>query len=188
MMMAAQKERKPGDFRSTGMNKRAVFLALSMMLTAGTGTTYGATPEPHASDPVTQPRTDSTTSGQRIVVPLSVFSDAKTGTYWTLKIATLLLKKGAAVTLVLFADGARLADNRSMEEFQESGEAVPFWKLFSSFVESGGTVLVEEQSAGLIGLTAPNLRLGTKIASADEIATLMMKADKILTFPSSGQN
>ncbi|HEY9869304.1 MAG TPA: DsrE family protein [Candidatus Obscuribacterales bacterium] len=170
------------------MNKWTLFLALSIMLTLGTGTTYGATVETHAPDPAAHPRAEAGSSGQRIVVPLSVFSDAKTGTYWTLKIATLLLKKGATVTLVLFADGARLADNRSVEEFQESGESVPFWKFFTTFVEGGGAVLVEEQSAGLIGLTATSLRAGSKFASAEEIADLMMKADKILTFPSSGQN
>lgn len=170
------------------MNKRILLLVLSTMLTVGAATTYGATVETKTSDPAAHPHSGGAPSAQRIVVPLSVFSDAKTGTYWTLRIATLLLKRGATVTLVLFADGARLADNRSMEEFQESGESVPFWKFFTTFIEGGGAVLVEEQSAELIGLTGTNLRAGSKLASAEEIADMLLKADKILTFPSSGQN
>src|SRR5262245_25034308 len=58
-----------------------------------------------------------------IVVPLTSMGAEKStrGTYWILKSSTILISKGAAVTLLLYADGARLADMRSAQEFQEAG-------------------------------------------------------------------
>ncbi len=121
---------------------------------------------------------------QSIVVPLSTLGSEKStrGTYWILKSSTLLASKGAAVSLLLFADGARLADTRSAQEFQEAGDSLPLWKLFDTFVEAGGEVLVESSSAEAVGLTAKDLRTGAKLATAEELADLILKSNKILSF------
>ena len=89
------------------------------------------------------------------------------------------------MTLLLYGDGARLADTRSAEEFQEAGDSLSFWNLFGTFVEAGGEVFVETSSADAIGLTAKDLRSGAKLGTAEDLAAVILKADKVLSFSGS---
>jgi len=168
----------------TARTKFALLLTASAVLLTTDSAIAKARPEggdsSSAAPVVTQAR-------QTIVVPLTTLAAEKSsgGTFWLLKSATLLASKGAAVTLLLYGDGARLADGRSAEEFQEAGDSLGFWNLFGRLVEAGGQVLVETSSADAIGLTAKDLRTGAKLATAEELAALILKADKVVSFTGS---
>ena len=164
--------------------KFAVVLTASAVLLTAHGALAKARSE--GADPSTAAPA-AVSARQTIVVPLTTLAAEKSarGTYWLLKSSTLLANKGAAVTLLLYGDGARLADTRSAEEFQEAGDSLAFWNLFGTFVEAGGEVFVETTSADAIGLTAKDLRPGAKLATAEELAALILKADKVVSFTGS---
>lgn len=149
--------------------------------------TAGSAPAKVQPESATSQTAASAQHRQSIVVPLSSMGAEKStrGTYWILKSSTLLAGKDAAVTLLLYADGARLVDMRSAEEFQEAGDTLSFWKLYDKFVEAGGTAVVESSTAEAIGLTSKDLRPGAKIATAEEMSALILNADKILSFTGS---
>jgi predicted peroxiredoxin len=165
----------------TAGSKFALLLTASSLLLTTHGAMAKARSEgtdPSTAAPAVAP------ARQTIVVPLTTLAAEKSagGTFWLLKSSTLLASKGASVTLMLYGDGARLADTRSAEEFHEAGDSLAFWNLFGTFVEAGGEVLVETTSAEAIGLTTKDLRPGTKLSTAEDLAALILKADKVVSF------
>jgi len=121
-------------------------------------------------------------AGQKIVIPISIFSDAQLGGYWTMRMASGLQGKGAAVTILLFTNGVRLADNRAEDDFGLEGETVPISKSFADFTGAGGKIFVESDYAKKIGLNEEFLRAGSHFADDAQMCDMILGADKVLSF------
>ena len=125
------------------------------------------------------------TNAQQIVVLMSAFSDNRNGVFWSLDMSNRLQEKGAKVTVMLFAEAVRLADNRTPQQFEESIQDLPFWKAFDDFVSSGGKVLVESSTANRLGIVQANLRAGAQLADDGDMADAILSSGKVLYFGAS---
>lgn len=121
-------------------------------------------------------------AGKRIAIPISVFSDAQLGGYWTMRMASLLQKKGARVSILLFANGVRLADRRAVDDFGVESEPVPISKRFSDFTAAGGRILVESEYAARVGMTGQTLRDGAEFVDDARMADELLQADQVISF------
>lgn len=118
---------------------------------------------------------------QHIVIHLSHAVDDLTSAAMALRIGITLRSKGAQATLLLDREGARLADTRQTLDLSTRRGKV-LGAMYADFVQAGGTLLVCSHCAGAIGLTRESLRSGASIADDDEIAQLILDADKILDY------
>jgi predicted peroxiredoxin len=118
---------------------------------------------------------------QRIVVHLSHYSDDLHAVNMALELGTMLADSGAAVTLFADLEGARLGDRRSPRSLRW-GSGKPVSELFNAFVDAGGNVVLCPHCANAAGISEDDLRDGARIGTPEEIAALLLAADKILDY------
>ncbi len=118
---------------------------------------------------------------QKIVVHLGSFTNDLHSAFMAFSLATNMQKAGASVTVFLDREGVRLADQRERGDLTW-GDSGPISKAMSDFVAAGGKVVVCPHCAELAGMTASNLRPGATLASHQDVASLMIDADKVIDF------
>ena len=118
---------------------------------------------------------------QKVVVHLSHFTDDLHAVSMALALATNLQKAGAAVTLFLDLEGARLADAR-LDRDLGWGSGPTVSERFGAFVEAGGSVVVCAHCAKAAGLDDGKLRKGARIGADDEVGKLFLGADNVVDY------
>jgi sulfur relay (sulfurtransferase) complex TusBCD TusD component (DsrE family) len=109
------------------------------------------------------------------------FSDNPHAAEMAIKLANELQKRKVDVVLLLDVNGVQAAA-------KEPGGKAPLnakqalSDSYSSFVSAGGHVLICPHCAKVAGLTTQDLKANTKIASEDEVAQAILKADKIIDY------
>lgn len=116
------------------------------------------------------------------VVHLSHFSDDLHAVFMALKVATMVREKGDDVALFVDLEGARLADRRLPAGMRWGTSDLTVGELFDAFIKAGGTVQVCPHCAQAAGITADDLRTGASILTADELATMLAAADKVIDY------
>ena len=79
-------------------------------------------------------------------------------------------------------EGVRLADQRQPNDLRWGSNKSSLKSLYLVYVKAGGKVLVCPHCAKAQGLTRKSLRAGAKIAAPEQLATLLLEADKILDY------
>lgn len=118
---------------------------------------------------------------QKIVVHLGSFTNDLHSAFMAFSLATNMQKAGASVTVFLDREGVRLADQRERGDLTW-GDSGPISKAISDFVGAGGKVMVCPHCAELAGMKAPDLRPGATWGTHQDVASLMIDADKVIDF------
>ncbi|NJL27596.1 MAG: DsrE family protein [Thermoanaerobaculia bacterium] len=118
---------------------------------------------------------------QKVVIHLKHYSDNLHAVSMALKLGTAIQKKGGEVTLMLDLEGARLADARQPQDLRWGGET-PMATFYEAFTNAGGKVLVCPHCANAAGLKEKDLRGGARIGTEDDLAQLILDADKVLDY------
>lgn len=98
-----------------------------------------------------------------------------------LSLATNLRQGGAAVTLFLDLEGARLADRRGFDKLRW-GTGPTIADQLAKFVEAGGSVMLCPHCAEAAGIGSGDLRDGTRIAKDGEVRAPFLKASKVIDY------
>lgn len=120
-------------------------------------------------------------AAQKIVVHLGSFTDDLHSAFMAFSLATNMQKAGAEVTVFLDREGVRLADKRERGDLTW-GDSGPISKAMSDFVDAGGKVVVCPHCGDLAGMSAADLRPGAAWATHQDVAALMIAADKVIDF------
>jgi predicted peroxiredoxin len=121
-------------------------------------------------------------AGQKIVVHLKHWTDDLHAVFMAVKLAGAMQAKGAAVTLFVNLEGARLADANQPGDMLWGTGGHPLSEYYAAFVEAGGKVLICPHCAMAAGIKADSLRHGARIAADDEVVDALLAADKILDY------
>ena len=111
---------------------------------------------------------------QQIVVHLTHYTDNLHAALMALRFAGAMQEKGAQVTLLLDVDGVYLADAWQPPNLRWLSE------YYDAFVKAGGKVLVCPHCA--MAARMESLRPGARMAEADDLANVILTADKILDY------
>ncbi len=125
------------------------------------------------------------TAKQNIVVHLSHFTDDLHRASMAMNIATALLKAGADVTVFVDLEGVRLVDKKLPKDLIWGvGEKKPTaQELYSAYIAAGGKIVVCPHCAHAAGIDKADLLTGAVLAKGpDEIAALMLAADKVIDY------
>jgi predicted peroxiredoxin len=118
---------------------------------------------------------------QNVVVHLGSFTNDLHSAFMAFSLATNLQKAGANVTVFLDREGVRLADTRERGDLTW-GDSGPISKAMTDFTAAGGKVVLCPHCAELAGIAATNVRSGARMATHEEVAKLMLDADKVIDF------
>lgn len=99
-----------------------------------------------------------------------------------LKMANTLQAKGARLTLFLDLEGVRLADSRRPDILSWGASQDTINTMYNKFIDAGGKVVLCPHCAEHEGLKAGDLRKGAALGSTDQLATMILEADKILDY------
>jgi predicted peroxiredoxin len=121
------------------------------------------------------------TGQQKIVVHLKHFTDDLHAAFMAVKLAGALKDEGADVTMFVDLEGVGLADSRQPQDLRW-GHSRALSDYYAAWVKKGGRVLVCPHCAKAAGLQAGSLREGAKIGTEQEVAALLISADKILDY------
>jgi sulfur relay (sulfurtransferase) complex TusBCD TusD component (DsrE family) len=118
---------------------------------------------------------------QQVVVHLGSFTNDLHSAFMALSLATNMQKAGASVTVFLDREGVRLADRTERGDLTW-GDSGAISTAMDGFVGAGGKVLACPHCAELAGVAAANLRAGARLGTHEEVARLMLDADKVIDF------
>ncbi|QDV26481.1 DsrE family protein [Aureliella helgolandensis] len=156
------------------MRTQAPILALMVILLSGVSIAV-------AQDKSPQPDGENLKQ-QTAVIHLSHFSDDLHRAFMALKIASMMQEGGVETSLFLDIEGARLSDSRQSLDVHWGPSPTKLGDLFDAFVKSGGKVAVCPHCAKAAGIAATHVRPGARIATEDELAALLIGADKIMDY------
>jgi sulfur relay (sulfurtransferase) complex TusBCD TusD component (DsrE family) len=122
----------------------------------------------------------ATAVAQEVVVHLSRFNAEQHAALMAIRSATAMAQQGAKVTLLLDVDGVRLADARQASSPSQHGPGDNVVQALEQFVKAGGTALVCPHCAAAAGIGAANLRPGARIGAEGEVATVVLRASKVI--------
>lgn len=151
---------------------KSTCVSLLTMLAIFCGSTSNETPQ-------TKP---AVAAEQNIIVHLSEYDGDLHATYMAIEVADRLQARGANVTLLLDLWGARFADGRAPQATLRGPGSRTLPSIYDSFVQRGGHVVVCHHCAGDRRLDKNQLRTGCKMVTLDEIAQVILAADKILEY------
>ncbi len=120
-------------------------------------------------------------NAQKIVVHLTRFERDPHAAILAVKVAKELQSRGAEVTLYLDLEGVQLVEVRREGDGLWATSA-PLPKHCDGLLSAGGKVLVSAEDARLAGLGRGDLRKGAHIAMPDEMAQVLLSADKIIDY------
>jgi predicted peroxiredoxin len=118
---------------------------------------------------------------QNVVIHLKHYTDNLHAVSMALKLGKGIQQKGGQVTLMLDLEGVRLVDSRQPQDLRW-GTEIPMSTHYEAFIKSGGRAVVCPHCAHAAGLTEKDLRAGARIATEEELAQLILGADKILDY------
>lgn len=119
---------------------------------------------------------------QAVVVHLSHFTNDLHRPFMAVKVANLMQKGGADVTLFLDLEGVRLADSRQSIELLWGPSQTPLSSHYHDFVKAGGKVVLCPHCAHAAAIESGDLREGSAIASEDQLAVLLLQANKVIDY------
>jgi len=123
-----------------------------------------------------------TKDAQDVVVHISHFTDDLHRCSMALKLATIMQKSGANVTLFLDIEGVRLADKRRPLNLTWGPSPTPLSEHYDHFVEAQGKVVLCPHCAKVATIGNSDLRANAKIGTTDDLSELLMSADKIMDY------
>lgn len=153
------------------MKHRLTALAIILVLGLAAGATY-------ASRGSAAPARAN--SAQNVLIHLSRVGEDAHPALMALTFAGKLQQRGARVSLMLDLEGVRMADKRRTLGSPEMNGKIA--TAYAAFTKAGGAVLLCPHCAEYAGLTAAHLRPGARIATEDELATLVLSASKTLDY------
>jgi predicted peroxiredoxin len=118
---------------------------------------------------------------QKVVIHLKHYSDNLHAASMALKLSNAVQKKGGQVTLMLDLEGVRLADSRQPQDLRW-GTETPISSYYDAFIKGGGKVVVCPHCAHAAGMKGKDLRAGARIGTEDDLAQLILDADKVLDY------
>ncbi len=119
---------------------------------------------------------------QKVVIHLSHYSENSHSALMAVHFAQYLQEHGSNVTLMLDVEGAKLADQRQVQN-PDTGINAEISTYYDGFVKAGGKVLVCPHCAQAAGLTAQNLRSGARMGKdMGELADVILASDKTLDY------
>jgi sulfur relay (sulfurtransferase) complex TusBCD TusD component (DsrE family) len=120
-------------------------------------------------------------TGQKIVVHLSHYTDDVHAASMALSLARNLQQGGAAVTLFLDLEGARLGDTRGPQDLRW-GSGPLLSEEIDAFSKAGGSILLCAHCARSAGIDAAKLRAGARIGTDQEVREVFLAADKVIDY------
>lgn len=117
-----------------------------------------------------------------IVLTLKTGVDDLETVYHVFMIGAGLQKAGVKTTVVLYFEGARIADKRQPLDFKWAKQPETMQQMLETYIAAGGEVIACPLCAGNIGLTADDLRPGTTIGPKEAILKALIESDKIMDF------
>lgn len=140
--------------------------------------TVVAQPTPQSSSTV-----ENQERPQRILINLKHYTDDLHAAFMALKIANGLQNRGAQVTIFVNLEGVRLVDKGTPGDLKWGSLKVNPSELLSSFLTSGGTVMVCPHCAAAAGIGHDDLREGVTISSdQDSNMRAFLEADKVIDY------
>lgn len=121
-------------------------------------------------------------SKQQIVVHLSHFTDDLHRCFMALKLATLMQRSGAEVSLFLDLEGVRLAERRQLLNMTWGSSSTPLATHYDNFVEAGGKILLCPHCAKSARIGDMALKRQAEIGSEEGIGKMLLEAEKILDY------
>jgi predicted peroxiredoxin len=116
---------------------------------------------------------------QNIVIHIGQYSNDLHATAMGLGLATILVDRGAEVTVFLDREGVRLIDSdQPVLVYGDSDTGA----LLREFIEGGGKIIVCPHCAMLAGVDKTEMRDGVEMGTKETIGDLFLKADKVIDF------
>lgn len=125
---------------------------------------------------------ESSASPQKVVVHLSHFTDDLHRCFMALKLATLMQKSGADVSLFLDLEGVRLAERRQPLDMTWGSSPTPLSKHYENFTSAGGKVVLCPHCAKSAQIGDMGLKRLAEIGTEGSLGQMLMRADKILDY------
>ena len=85
-------------------------------------------------------------------------------------------------TLFLDIEGARVADKNQSLDVRWGPSETTMAELYAAFIEAEGKVVVCPHCARAAGLDEKSLRDGAWIATEEQLAQILVRADKIMDY------
>ena len=135
-----------------------------------------------ASQPAVAEDAQQEPAKQQVVVHLTHFTDDLHRCFMALKLAGLMQKSGADVTLFLDLEGVRLAERRQKLDLTWGANSTPLSEHYQAFTDAGGKVLLCPHCAHAAHIGDMSLKRNSEIASEQVLGTMLLEADKILDY------
>lgn len=152
--------------------RKSVVLFMLAVLTSGAVAQF-AFSEPQPAEPGRH---------QKVVVHLSHFTDDLHRCFMALKLATLMQKSGAEVTLFLDLEGVRLAERRQRLDMTWGSSATTLSEHYENFINAEGKVVLCAHCANSARIGDPALKRNAEIGTEDRMAKMLLEADKLLDY------
>ena len=119
---------------------------------------------------------------QKVVVHLSHFTDDVHRCFMALKMADLMQKHGAEVTIYLDLEGVRLAERRQLLDQTWGEDSPPLSEHYDNFVKAGGRLVLCPHCAKSARIGDGALKRNAEIATMPSLGKLLIDADKIMDY------
>ncbi len=118
---------------------------------------------------------------QHVLTQLGHFTDDLHSAFMAVKLGIAVRKAGAEVTLFVNLEGIRAIDSRQPLNMRW-GHTKTFAAFYDEFVEKGGAVVACPHCAKAVGIEDDRLRDSAVVATEDELAALILSADKVVDY------
>ena len=122
------------------------------------------------------------TDKQHVVVHLSHFTDDLHRCFMAFKLAGLMKKAGAEVTIFLDLEGVRVAERRQQLDMTWGSSSTTLTELYQRFTEAGGKVILCPHCAKSARIGDMGLKRYAQIGTENSLGTMLIEADKILDY------
>ncbi len=119
---------------------------------------------------------------QEVVIKVDQGTNDLHAVFMAMKLGKMLVEKKQNVTMFFNLESVRLLDKRQPLNLTWGVSKMNLEEIYSGFVAKGGKVIVCPHCAKAAGVTQANLRKGSTIATDEQIATLLVKADKVIDY------
>lgn len=129
-----------------------------------------------------RPAEKSGEASQKVVVHLSHFTDDLHRCFMALKLATLMQKSGAEVTLFLDLEGVRLAERRQPLKMTWGSSSTPLSEHYNNFIEAKGKVVLCPHCAQSARIGDMALKRNAVIGTEADLGKMLLSAEKIMDY------
>lgn len=131
---------------------------------------------------VTTPARNEAKKQQQAVVHLSHFTDDLHRCFMAFKLAALMQKSGAEVTVFLDLEGVRVAERRQNLGMTWGSSPTTLAELYENFTEAGGKIVLCPHCAKSARIGDMGLKRNSQIGTEASLGEMLVNADKILDY------